>query len=56
MYCYPSYQVCLAEDPVVDAEEGCAGTVEVVHGYYVLVIVGSGDWLVREVRAVGYGV
>ena len=54
--CYAGYEVCLADDPVVYSEEGCAGAVEVVHGYYVLVIIGSSDWLVRKVPAVRYGI
>jgi hypothetical protein len=40
----------------VYTEERCASGVEVVHGYYVLVIVGSSDWLVRKVPAVRYGI
>jgi hypothetical protein len=36
----------------MDAEEGCAGRIEVVHGYYIFVIVGSGDRLVRKVPSI----
>jgi hypothetical protein len=40
----------------MDAEVTCAGRVEVVHGYDILVIVGSCYRLVRKVRTVRHGV
>ncbi len=40
----------------MDADEGSAGGVEIVHGNYVLVIVGSGDRLVRKTPTVRDGV
>ena len=40
----------------MDADIGSAGGVEIIHGYYVLVIVGSGDRLVRKTPGVRDGV
>ena len=40
----------------MDTDVGSAGGVEIVHGNYVLVIVGSGDRLVRKTPAVRDGI
>jgi len=42
------YDICFVYDPVVYSEKDGAGRVEVVHGYYVFVIVGPGNRLVRK--------